>query len=541
MNLKIRLAGMMILLLMAVMAVQYFLAERQQRELISRLSELTQGVEQTTMELSRRANLVSRTGGSFDSLFVVLEAGSPESHDHDVTKIIKHVEDSGHWLTADGLYVESEVNAFLIEHRGAADGDTADSLSPLPRTRRGLTRTGTVELLPGRLSGGVLRDSCLTENMVQIRSLHDGRFELQSYWTNDSNATIEDLSVMFPIPQGTGEDGFLLRMSYPLDSITEELDASRKRGYLWLSMLLGVGVLGATLMAVQFTRPITSLQRSFRKVEQGELDVRLNPSRSDEIGELTLSFNEMVERLDKTRSIETRLAEAERMATIGSMAAGVAHEVRNPLNAILLNLEQMRDKVAAAGAMKNQEEFDRYLKNVTGEVTRLERMVTSFLDLSSTQELSRESLDLDQSIASSVQLFRPEAEAKGVSLNFSPGECGVISADKARLATVWNNLLSNAIEATPEGGSIRVSSVAGDAGVIRIEDTGPGIGRENLAKIWEPFFTGNAAGTGLGLSIVRSVVEAHDGSVEAESTLGEGTVIQVTLPIKETGSSAQTH
>lgn len=516
MNLKVRLASMMILLLMAVMAVQYLLAEREHRALVSRLADLTSGVDRSTREFSERANSVFHTGEGIDSLMVIVQ----KAETRDGRTILEYFEDYDHVVNGDTVIIETDlhrIEADTVNHRPFR-GDEA--------MRAFLNRRQAM-----------LPDSCATvvNQTFEVRHTQadSGMFAIQSFWTDDPNAPVEDLAITLPVP--LGDNGFLLRMSYPLDAITGELDAARKRGFVWLSLLLGVGVLGATLVAFQFTRPITSLQQSFRRVEEGDLDVRVTPQRHDEIGQLTESFNEMVERLDKTRLIETRLAEAEKMATVGSLAAGVAHEVRNPLNAILLTLEQMRDKVAPTQDDPHRQEFDRYLGNVSGEVTRLEKLVTTFLDLSSTRELDRVPIDLMISLKTSLQLFQSQADAQGVALDLEGDEpAPPISGDNSRLATVWNNLLSNALEATPSGGRVRmIVSGSQETVSVQVTDTGLGIHPDNLDRIWEPFYTGQASGTGLGLSIVRSVVEGHGGRVEAQSQHGSGTSVTVWLPKSE--------
>jgi len=229
--------------------------------------------------------------------------------------------------------------------------------------------------------------------------------------------------------------------------------------------------------------------------------------------------------------MEQRLGEAERLATVGRLAAGVAHEVRNPLNAMLLTMQQLSDKTAPPAGTPERERFDRYAHMVVSELARLERLVGTFLDLSRPGATAHEEVDVGDSVRAAVELFASQAEERGVSLAVDVEGPVVVDGDPERLPTVWNNLVSNALHATPPGGKIVARARAtGEGAVVEVVDDGQGIEPEKLPHVWEPFFSGRADGTGLGLSLVRSIVEAHGGRAEAESVPGSGTTIRVHLP-----------
>jgi signal transduction histidine kinase len=296
-----------------------------------------------------------------------------------------------------------------------------------------------------------------------------------------------------------------------------------------------VGALGAWLMAVQFTRPLRRLEASFKQVERGDLDGATVPvGRADEIGALSASFNRMVERLSETRTIEQRLVENERLAAVGRLAAGVAHEVRNPLNAIQLTMQQLRDRTAPGPDSPEREDFDRYYSSVTGELHRLDRLVTTFLDLSHAGALPLERLDLVGTVRAAALLFAPDAEQRGVQLEMAEHGPIWVKGDPSKLATVWNNLLSNALRACAPGDRVQVGFDQDETGpgtvTVTITDTGSGMSHPTLERIWDPFYSERSDGTGLGLSIVKTVVERHAGSVSASSVPGRGTVMAVTLP-----------
>jgi signal transduction histidine kinase len=499
MTLKTRLAAMMVFLLMAVMALQYLLSERENRELVERLGRMSSGVEASTRELSSIAHRFAGTDADLDSLIAVMEG--------DLGKgpfLFKAEGDTGIWVN----HVTAEDTLLMVELHSLTG--SPDSLA----ARDGFPRHGF-----GKHSREIIVEVSPDRKVVR-------RFESDHVFETDETA----LAVNLPIPLG-GEESIVLRMSYPMDDIARELQQARKRSLWWLSGLVGIGVLGAVALAFQFTRPIRSLQQSFQLVEAGNLDVRLSPKRNDEIGKLTSSFNHMVGRLQETKAMESRLAEAERQAAMGNLAAGVAHEVRNPLNTILLTLEQMRDKTSASLKAADRESYEKHHGRVTAELNRLEQLVSTILDMAGSGQLAREQVDLMGQLQTGVSLFESEARERGVNLVVEGPASLPVAADPLRMATVWNNLLGNALAASARGGVITITAAHRDDGVeVTVSDTGAGMTPEELVRIWEPFYTGRPEGTGLGLTLVRSVVEAHGGTVTASSTLGEGSRFTVTLP-----------
>ncbi|NNE42584.1 MAG: HAMP domain-containing histidine kinase [Gemmatimonadetes bacterium] len=343
------------------------------------------------------------------------------------------------------------------------------------------------------------------------------------------------LRVNLPFFPSSG-DARHVELIYPIAGLTDELRRTRRRSQFWLAGLLGIGAAAAVLVAVQFTRPIRSLQDSFERVENGDLSVVVQPERPDEIGQLTDSFNDMVSRLRETREIEQRLTESERLAALGTLAAGVAHEVRNPLNAMLLTLEQLSGKTAPPEGSPERARFDRYVANVTSELKRLERLVGTFLDLSRAERLADEDVDLGESLRTSVDLFLPEAEQRGVELTLEVPDGLLLRGDPERLRTVWNNLLRNAFESGTPTVLIRAAR-SGEELTVDVRDEGRGMDEETRGRVWEPFYSGRPDGTGLGMSLVRSIVEKHGGQAEVESTPGEGTTVRIRFSPGRTDAS----
>ncbi len=233
--------------------------------------------------------------------------------------------------------------------------------------------------------------------------------------------------------------------------------------------------------------------------------------------------------LDVTEEHElaVRTRRAERLASLGTMAAGLAHEIRNPLNSAHLQLTLLdrrlgRDQPDVPGARQAA-------VLAVGEIKRLATLVGEFLDFARPQPLGRASGDLRQTAKVIVALIRPEAEVGGVDLVLEPGDSVRTQYDDEKIKQVLHNLVRNAVEATGAGGCVRVRVEARrDEAVLEVEDDGPGIPHDG--PIFEPFYTTKESGTGLGLAIVHRIVTAHAGTVDARSR-PNSTVFTVCLPL----------
>lgn len=231
------------------------------------------------------------------------------------------------------------------------------------------------------------------------------------------------------------------------------------------------------------------------------------------------------------RALERRAAEAEALAHMGTLAAGLAHEVRNPLNAALLQLHLLGRFVGRA-EVPEQEAMGRKVRIVETELKRLERLLSDFLEIARPRPMAREPVDLAALVEEVASFQDPAASERGVSLvrRVSPGRA---VGDRERLKQVFFNLISNALEASPPGSAITVGchhDPDDDLVSVSVVDVGRGIPGAMLEKVFEPFFTTKEAGTGLGLSIVRQIVERHAGRVEVESAEGRGTRVTVFIP-----------
>jgi two-component system, NtrC family, sensor histidine kinase PilS len=219
---------------------------------------------------------------------------------------------------------------------------------------------------------------------------------------------------------------------------------------------------------------------------------------------------------------------ADRLAVVGKLAAGIAHEVRNPLSSMCASIDVLKD------ALSPPEQMQRLMDNVIREGDRINRLITEFLAFARPRDPVRNPTDLSLLVQEFADVFRHEAELAGtrVELSLGSGVSAPLDADMIR-QVLWN-LARNALQAQRDrGGSISISTrLAGETAEISVRDDGPGIPSEALSRIFDPFFTTKDYGTGLGLAIADSIVHAHGGSIAVSSTVGEGTEFVLRLPTK---------
>lgn len=299
--------------------------------------------------------------------------------------------------------------------------------------------------------------------------------------------------------------------------------------------VLSLSTLVTFFLVWRFTRPIADLSNAAREVAEGNLSVRVPENmRQDEMGQLAQRFNEMTTELEKTRELENQLQEAEKSAVIGRLGSAIAHEIRNPLNYINLTLDHLRTKFAPTET-ENREIFDKLTSQLKAEVARINQQISDFLNYSRPANVNLAPIDARSVIEDSMRIVEGQAAENDIKISIVEHEnVPKILGDPEFLRSVFNNLFINAVQAMGTGGgnlNVRISPDESKSFVnIEVSDTGGGIPPENLAKIFEPYFSTKETGTGLGLAIVQKIVETHNGTIEAESKTGEGSKFTVKLP-----------
>jgi two-component system sensor histidine kinase PilS (NtrC family) len=230
--------------------------------------------------------------------------------------------------------------------------------------------------------------------------------------------------------------------------------------------------------------------------------------------------------LTELRQMEEAVRRADRLAVVGGLAAGLAHEIRNPLASMCGSIEIL----GASAGLDSQER--RLMNVVRSEAERLEALVREFLSFARPISPAFEPLDGARAVTETVELFRQEVAERGIDLVARADSPVWVRADPGQLRQVLWNLLGNAADATARGGKVEVRMVrqAGE-GVLEVTDTGHGIADDDLQRIFDPFFTTKERGTGLGLAIVHRIVEAHSGHLSVRSEVGQGSTFRVALPI----------
>ncbi|MCC7421961.1 MAG: hypothetical protein IT428_16915 [Planctomycetaceae bacterium] len=304
-------------------------------------------------------------------------------------------------------------------------------------------------------------------------------------------------------------------------------------GLVWVG---GLGGIAGLAFGVGVAR---SLSHSIRRLQVQVRDAagKLDPTSTeiifsgsgdvsalhDQMESLTKRIEGFVETLQQR---EREVLRAEQLAALGQLAAGVAHEVRNPLTSIKL-LVQSELEHSTVGGMPVED-----LTVIVGEVQRMERSLQSFLDYARPPRPERRSVDLAALAKTVLGLLRVRSERQRVAVRFTSPKNGVtVFADSAQMQQVMINLVLNALDAMPQGGTLTVDvKHSGSLAEFSVSDTGPGIAPGMKDRLFEPFATNKETGLGLGLVITRRIVEAHGGGIEASNQATGGAVFHVTLP-----------
>jgi len=297
-----------------------------------------------------------------------------------------------------------------------------------------------------------------------------------------------------------------------------------------LILMLGNSIMTA-LYVETLIRPILSLNQMMKRAGAGNLTVRAPTRRGDEVAELAEVFNLMMDELEAAREREelqrVQLAHTEKMAAVGTLAAGVAHEVNNPLAGVLASIENMVDNP------DDKEMRDRYLRLIADGLKRIERTVANLLNFARPREILLEPTSINHNLSHVVELVGYQLRAHGVEVktDFDPNPA-VVEADHFQMEQLFLNLVLNALDAMRDGGTLFLRTrVRGGKVIAEVRDTGHGIPAEIRDRVFDPFFTTREVGegTGLGLAVSGSIVAAHGGKIEIETTVGRGTTFRVIM------------
>jgi len=286
-----------------------------------------------------------------------------------------------------------------------------------------------------------------------------------------------------------------------------------------------------TVLVVLIEHPLNELKETIERIRREDLSARVTfARRRDDIGELGRQFNDMVQKLENSRAEIERLHQrelvrAEHLASLGELAAGLAHEIRNPLAGIAGVIDIIGRELPQQSPSRS------VLPELQKEIKHIQSILSDLLAYARPRQPSFLVADLNETAAQAVQLAREQVRTRPVAIDFRPAKPLRVAHDPALIQQVVLNLLLNAIQAIPDEGKIEVTvEPATDSAAIRVRDTGRGMSQEILAKIFKPFFTTRSEGTGLGLSLAKSVVDSHGGRIDVMSEPGRGSTFAVVLP-----------
>jgi signal transduction histidine kinase len=303
--------------------------------------------------------------------------------------------------------------------------------------------------------------------------------------------------------------------------------AQREYGLAVAGAGILIGIVMSAWATARVTRPVQRLVESAGKVAAGNWDTTVEVTSGDEVGQLARAFNRMTHQLVEQRE---RLVQSERVAAWRELARRLAHELKNPLFPLQITVENMQR--AREG---HPEQFDEVFREgahtLLAELANLKAIVARFGDFARMPAPHMQPVDFNALIAEAMRLFEAQfAQARVTPQVELDARLGTVEADAEQMTRVLHNLLLNAIDAMPEGGTLTVRSMTLGAGLcLEVSDTGQGLTTEECARLFTPYYTTKTHGTGLGLAIVQSVVSDHHGRIAVESAPGKGTTFRIDL------------
>jgi signal transduction histidine kinase len=328
-------------------------------------------------------------------------------------------------------------------------------------------------------------------------------------------------------------------MGYQNDLLGVLLIASSRRELVELESVLrrtGMGVAAAGILlgialswwaTARVTRPVRRLAESAARVATGDWGATVESSSADEIGQLARAFNRMTRELVAQRE---RLVQAERVAAWRELARRLAHELKNPLFPLQITVENMQ-----RARERHPEQFDEVFREgaatLLAELANLKQIVARFSDFAKMPAPQMQEVSFNELVNDTLKLFEPQLAQARVRANAAlDPRLRPVQADPEQMTGVLRNLILNAIDAMPEGGTLTVRTSALEGGVrLEVSDTGQGLTPEESRRLFTPYYTTKTHGTGLGLAIVQSVVSDHHGRISVESSPGKGTTFRIEL------------
>jgi signal transduction histidine kinase len=308
---------------------------------------------------------------------------------------------------------------------------------------------------------------------------------------------------------------------------TEDIDQTKRQSAITvilvaISGLILVNAIGSVI-AFSITVPVKKLVKVTERVTSGDLTVEADVRTRDEIGILAKSFNQMTRELKASRD---KLVQSERLAVLGQIAAGIAHDIRNPLTSVKMIVQLLKRK-------SHDDDSKESLQVVLDEIDRLEIIVSGLLDFARPMELRLRPANVIDVMKEVVRLMAPNLRHRKIEISIDEANNELIHEvmiDTDRMKQVFMNIILNSMQAMPDGGKIIVRCVQDNDSIqINISDTGIGMSEEVLKHAYDPFFSAKSDGTGLGLTNVKKIIELHGGDIQIDSAENQGTKVIIKI------------
>lgn len=346
-------------------------------------------------------------------------------------------------------------------------------------------------------------------------------------------------------PYGREDRGWVIVVNAKRDFFLAPLATMKKNFLLTSGLVLTLMILAALFFARTITRPLRAVIDGTHRISE-DLGNRITVKSKDEIALLAREINGMAaalqQHMDEKRRIEEQICQSEKLASVGEMAAGLAHELNTPLNNIRAIASLARKDIEKGEADTASLSDD--LTDIGEQTEKCSQIIAGLLGFARKQKSEFILHNINDVIEKTISLLRIKSDKKGVAIEFQRNEhLPHIKIDAHQIEQVCVNILLNALDAVEPGGKISVQpEFAGSAVSIRFSDTGQGISPENIGKIFDPFFTtkGVGKGTGLGLSLSYGIIKNHGGTIKVESRQGAGTTFTVLLPAGDRGEHNDT-
>ncbi|MAE70966.1 MAG: hypothetical protein CME06_10925 [Gemmatimonadetes bacterium] len=501
----IKLVASMSFVLVVCLALFALLIDESEERVMDELSDTVSSVGRATLDA---IGSEGAAGGAIEERTKHLAGARIESEIVEVRE-----RKTGGSVHAEVVVVRKGEGGRVVVRGGSEEKEAIDSLRAVARAR--LPRPSPDE------------DSPLSIFVHKIITESDSGALVMKIPAIDAGGGADSAGATFE--KGTSE----IRVAFSTADYDALFASTRRRLLLLFACVLATGIVLSVWLARRFTRPIRSMDRALGALGRGDLEARVEVKGNDELARLGRAFNGMADSLAAARERERRLVRSEKLTALGRLAAGVAHDVRNPIHSVGLTLQHIED-FRRLEDTADDEELNRSISIIRSELRRVDRLVASFLRFAQNEPMERQKISIESLMDDVAALIEERARRSSIRIEIDTApSLPELSVDAEAIRTSVLNLALNSIDAMPEGGELRFSWRArGDEVELEVSDTGRGISEEHLQHIFDFGWTSRDDGHGLGLAIAHQiVVEQHGGRIDARSRVGEGTKLTLVLPI----------